>query len=985
MGKRKKTFTSLRVGNTKIVRSEHARIASFDSSMRVRGSSIGESTGGVAGGEECGVYLDMLRSGDMKTMGVGAERAVAVTANELERLNKGGKGISKASTVRMINLVDAVLDCLSCVDSSIIIISLLTSLQNCSQMGRVMYKYLFSTDCIAISIKKLRRHKNSVRVVAETFRLLVLLCLQEKKSVLVLRLEGAMHIITETFSLPSLNNDPAVISNSASLLALLLKKTNNKLRLLQNYPHSVKSLVTVAKSLIPGPEAEPEVEPEVESRDSPRESPGAREGFGGTNPGITGVERMAVVAAVLPVFERLASLGDGAHSLAEAGCIGWCMSILNINRSIHMPGGGGGSGVKVLISLLKIIKLLLQQHPHIACPGFNQAGGFEVVWNAVCASGSSGDTPETIPETEDLGNSGISDPAAPTADRAISSVVLRLASSVLGYVQRYVLYQAPARHETNGTGSKFYDFKSLASPITLKQTPPAVKEGYPQFSTFDAKSDLNAFCPELWDKSIPEDKLHTWLKASQSMLCLPPVNSKGKTIPRSGEPPGVRATPDMAASQHRLPLEPLQNNPTGDAQYLRDMFIAFRRHTANVSSSPSPTLAFDSNLETPAHAPDVPPTALSGRMATAHDIPMLAFGSRFESGNLRRAIRIGPTEYNLILSPDSNTNGFTQWFYFQVYGMRSGLTYTLNIINNEKSSSAFNDGMRPVLFSYIENKRSGEGWVRTRAVTVSYFNNAYRRPNNGTRVSYDASHPNVGSSDSDDGGEDGGAGDEKDGKPNSGKCKKDGACYYTLSMALQFQHSGDVVRVAYSYPFTYTYLRRCTMMIMADIARRRFIRRQALCTTRAGNVAELLTITDFASPGVGERKIVFLSSRVHPGESNASWVMKGILQFLTSDEKEAKFLRKRVVFKIVPMLNPDGVIEGNYRCNLSGVDLNRNWEKPCDTKHPVISATKKLITALASQRPVLLYCDFHGHSTMKNFCLYGFWCVGVPIILKTKK
>eukprot|EP00954_Amorphochlora_amoebiformis_P010656 831833-Amorphochlora_amoeboformis.AAC.1 len=74
MGKRKKTFTSLRVGNTKIERSEHARIASFDSSMRVRGSSIGESTGGVAGGEECGVYLDMLRSGDMKTMGVGAER-----------------------------------------------------------------------------------------------------------------------------------------------------------------------------------------------------------------------------------------------------------------------------------------------------------------------------------------------------------------------------------------------------------------------------------------------------------------------------------------------------------------------------------------------------------------------------------------------------------------------------------------------------------------------------------------------------------------------------------------------------------------------------------------------------------------------------------------------------------------------------------------------------------------------------------------------
>lgn len=26
------------------------------------------------------------------------------------------------------------------------------------------------------------------------------------------------------------------------------------------------------------------------------------------------------------------------------------------------------------------------------------------------------------------------------------------------------------------------------------------------------------------------------------------------------------------------------------------------------------------------------------------------------------------------------------------------------------------------------------------------------------------------------------------------------------------------------------------------------------------------------------------------------------------------------------MLNPDGVIVGNYRCNLAGVDLNRVWQ-----------------------------------------------------------
>ncbi len=44
----------------------------------------------------------------------------------------------------------------------------------------------------------------------------------------------------------------------------------------------------------------------------------------------------------------------------------------------------------------------------------------------------------------------------------------------------------------------------------------------------------------------------------------------------------------------------------------------------------------------------------------------LHFESRFESGNLRKAIRIRDREYNLILSPDVNSRQQHQWFYFQV-------------------------------------------------------------------------------------------------------------------------------------------------------------------------------------------------------------------------------------------------------------------------------------------------------------------------------
>jgi len=55
---------------------------------------------------------------------------------------------------------------------------------------------------------------------------------------------------------------------------------------------------------------------------------------------------------------------------------------------------------------------------------------------------------------------------------------------------------------------------------------------------------------------------------------------------------------------------------------------------------------------------------------------------------------------------------------------------------------------------------------------------------------------------------------------------------------------------------------------------------------------------------------VVLTGRVHPGESNASWVMKGTLEFLCSADPVARSLREAFVFKLLPMLNPDGVVNG---------------------------------------------------------------------------
>lgn len=85
---------------------------------------------------------------------------------------------------------------------------------------------------------------------------------------------------------------------------------------------------------------------------------------------------------------------------------------------------------------------------------------------------------------------------------------------------------------------------------------------------------------------------------------------------------------------------------------------------------------------------------------------------------------------------------------------------------------------------------------------------------------------------------------------------------------------------------------------------------------------------EHAIPKIKYKKIVMVTGRVHPGESNASYMMEGFLKFITSNHPEAQELRKRIIFKIVPMINPDGVIVGNYRTSMSGNDLNRQYLKP---------------------------------------------------------
>ena len=96
------------------------------------------------------------------------------------------------------------------------------------------------------------------------------------------------------------------------------------------------------------------------------------------------------------------------------------------------------------------------------------------------------------------------------------------------------------------------------------------------------------------------------------------------------------------------------------------------------------------------------------------------------------------------------------------------------------------------------------------------------------------------------------------------------------------------------------------------------------------------------------KRYIFLTGRVHPGETPASYVLNGIIKFLVSSDPQAKNLREVFAFKIIPMLNPDGVRRGNFRLDSRGVNLNRCWYLPSRCLHPSIWAAKEQIRSIST-------------------------------------
>jgi hypothetical protein len=159
--------------------------------------------------------------------------------------------------------------------------------------------------------------------------------------------------------------------------------------------------------------------------------------------------------------------------------------------------------------------------------------------------------------------------------------------------------------------------------------------------------------------------------------------------------------------------------------------------------------------------------------------------------------------------------------------------------------------------------------------------------------------------------------------------------------------------IAYAHPYT---LGQATRWI-EEVAKNPAVEKKTI-----GQSAEGRPITVLRIGSKEPRKVVLLSSLIHPGEDASGYLLEGIVAFLLGDNARAKALRRDVRFEIIPVMNPDGLFRGEARLNAHLEDLNAAWD-PAIGDHagePEIAAVRGWLTQVYGATTKLdVHLDLH--------------------------
>lgn len=131
--------------------------------------------------------------------------------------------------------------------------------------------------------------------------------------------------------------------------------------------------------------------------------------------------------------------------------------------------------------------------------------------------------------------------------------------------------------------------------------------------------------------------------------------------------------------------------------------------------------------------------------------------------------------------------------------------------------------------------------------------------------------------------------------------------------------------------------------------------------SKLGNSIKEVTINEVTDGE--EAGVLILMSRQHPPEVSGFLASLYFIEELSSDSRLAMDFRKQFIVRSFPLINIDGVLNGHWRHNAGGVDLNRDWE---NFNQPETKAVRDALLPIANNPLQTVYYGIDFHSTNEN-------------------